>query len=105
MTERVQMRPVDMTWSDRKPGYTGRLEGQGYRVVLGPGNYWTDAYHHIGREILSDAPKEVVIEAMMEATLVSMEAAGVRDSATVREIAEDLRQSVPEGVSTTTAGE
>ncbi len=55
-----------MIWSDRRPGFTGRLERQGYRVQLGVGNYWENAYHHVGREVLTDAPKEVVIEAMLE---------------------------------------
>ncbi len=71
--EKVQMRSVALIWSDCRPGYTGRLEEQGYKVELGPGNIWTDAYHHVGRGVLTDAPKQVVIEAMMDATRAAMD--------------------------------
>ncbi len=72
MAEQAQMRSVQLIWSDRRPAYAGDLEAAGYQVELGPGNYWVDAYHHIGREILTDAPKQLVIEAMMNTMLDHM---------------------------------
>ncbi len=100
-SKQVQMRSVDMVWSDRRPGYTGRLEEQGYAVELGPGNIWIDAYHHVGRDVITDAPKQVVIEAMMDATLTQMyyyddDPEDPIEKAALKEMHEAMQREIPE---------